>query len=91
MLSIRDTHVISASWEAPFSWRDFPITNYTVTMQLSNDEQRTVVLNSDTLSYNITIDDLASSCMNIILSVYATSEVGTSEPGITYMALPAGK
>ena len=90
--SIVNESSVQIRWEAPFTWQDYPIVNYTVevTSQAIAELLTSVVLGPDSLSYTLTQMKYSNSCTNLTFSLHATSEVGTSLPGITYGAFPAG-
>ena len=83
---------IQVEWEAPFTWDDFPITNYTVVAinQTSQEQLASAVLSPDMLSYSLT--KTAEPCTNITFSVWANNSVGEShQPGIVHGAFPTSE
>ena len=87
---------MQVEWDKPFTWHDFPITNYDVKFNISSDIENFIsssVLSPDTLSFSVTQFDLSSSpsCTYITFSVRANNDVGYSEPGIVQGAFPYGK
>ena len=93
--SVVDILTVQVEWEAPFSWEDFPITNYTVLVDISHQnttsEQRIAILGPDILSYNLTQQPPTSACSNVTFSVHANNSVGSSPAGTTQGSFPAGK
>lgn len=93
--SVLDILTVQVEWEAAFSWEDFPISNYTLVVQVSHEnassEQRIAILGPDVLSYNLTQPPPTSACSNLTFSVYANNSVGSSLAGTTQGAFPAGK
>ena len=94
VLAVVDVLTAQVEWEAPFTWEDFPITNYTVTVGISNQtysQLETVILGLDTLSYNLTQTAPSSSCTNVTFTVVASSSVGPSAPGVAQGSFPSSK
>lgn len=93
--SVVNVSTVRVEWAAPFTWQGFPITNYTVTVEVSNQTsaewvELVSVLSPNTLSFNLTKSSCPLSCMELSFLVTATSEVGTSLPGTVQGRFAAG-
>ena len=78
------------AWEIPFTWDDFPITEYLVEVynDTSGEQLTSTTLNPDTFSYNVT-RTTSTSCSNVTFLVWARSRAGRSRPGNTQGAFPS--
>ena len=76
-------------WTAPFTWSDFPITNYTVIVRDHLTEDLHEITKQDT-QYTHTVITEGSSCYRLDISVAANSRAGRSEAVITRTGHPIG-
>ena len=89
-----DVLTVQVEWEAPFTYQDFPITNYTVTVEMSNQtssQLENFILSPDTLSYNLTQTAPSAFCTNLTFSVVASNNVGPSLPGVVQGSFPSSE
>ena len=80
---------IQVQWQAPFTWHDYPIINYTVeiTNETSAELLASAVLGPDSLLYSLT-QMTPSSCTNLTIVLYANNSLGRSPSGIVQGAFP---
>ena len=76
-------------WDEPFTWQDFPITNYTMEVadKINEELLASEVLSPDTLSYAVTV----AVPFNLTFSVRASNSIGTSMPGTVQGAIATGE
>lgn len=78
------------AWDEPFTWQDFPITNYTVEVfdEANEDLLASEVLSPDTLTYVI----LVAVPFNLTFAVQASNSIvqGAVGTGEIYLLLPMG-
>ena len=85
---------VLVQWQVPFTWTNFSITNYTLTVEIVNQtstEAEVSILNADTLSYYLTQTGPSSSCVNLTFSVVASNSNGPSLPGRTQGSFPSSE
>ena len=74
-------------WRAPFTWSQFPITSYNVTVfdDLTNDSTSNIVPVNDSHSQNLSFDGITygESCYLIIFYVSAMNQLGEGEHTMT--------
>ncbi len=70
-------------WSAPFTWPQFPITSYNVTVinELTNNSTTTIMPINDSVSQNLSIDGITygESCYRITFFVSAMNQLGVGE------------
>ena len=90
---------VQVEWSEPFTWEAYPITGYSLTVNVSETEDTAVLtraplisskLSPDTHNYSLT-NLTAPTCTNLTFSLQAISHVGNSLPGIVFGALPESK
>ncbi len=91
MLVIQDIFIIR--WDPVFSWSEYPVTGYRVTLLRSNGQQLLDQTGSST-SINITLQQaslfgaLLEECEELVFSVSAINELGEGEQGSITGGLP---
>ena len=93
MFSVLDNLTVQVEWDAPFTWEDFPITNYTLLVVIAyhnTSVQQTVIFNPSVFSYNLTRTQ-EPVCSNLTFSVSASNSVGSSSASMTQGSYPSGK
>ena len=88
VLSAVNETTLQVQWEAPFTWEDFPITNYTVEVFNQTNRLDEVVFNPNVFSYDITRMAPFFCGTNLTFYVLAINSVGISLPGIAQGAFP---
>lgn len=88
-----DESAVAVEWEEPFTWHDFPITNYTVEVfnQTSEELLAHDVVSADMHSYNHTRSGPQHHCSNFVICVNASNGVGTSSSGCIHGSFPTRK
>ena len=81
-VSIDDDDItFTLSWNEPFAGI-YPIVNYTVTINCTNDATCPVVVNTDNVTRTADVNFITDLSMMTTLSVTATNTIGTSDPAI---------
>ena len=100
-LHILNATILQLSWLPPFTWEDYPIVNYTI--QIHNRDtgevmNRTIDVTSTSMFVMspVTFNDstphgeVVQRCEELVFTVYATSNIGQSEPGEINGGFPIG-
>ena len=90
MLSINNSVIHTLSWDAPFTWPDFPIISYVVNItNLSNRVTNlTVIHHNDSHKVIHQFTSQGDSCYEIEISVVANNTVGDSKPAVLSVGHP---
>ena len=78
-------HILT--WSMPFTWPEFPITNYTIIIRI--DGEPDAILNSTTIQ-NFTHTSFGCNCYTINFSVAANNQLGRSEAVDIHSGHPIG-
>ena len=80
-------------WDPPFTWLDYEIQRYTVTMEnrRSGITDSPVVLAPANLTYTRTAEAPAQHCAELRFNVTASNALGDSAPAIVIGGFPKGK
>ncbi len=97
MSSILNTDTLLITWEQPFTWDLYPITEYSIVIETadSNLQDNNTVLINTTLSpsifsYNVTSEEVPE-CTELAITMTARNSIGRSAPQVSMAALPDGK
>ena len=84
---------LQLDWDPPFTWPDFEILNYTVTMEnrSSGTTANPVVLTPANLTYTLTAEAPAEHCAELRFNVTASNALGDSNPAVVIGGFPKGK
>ena len=80
-------HIIS--WSAPFTWSQYPITNYTININNHHGEYITVVKPSDNFIYTHT--SYGKNCYQLDVSLAASSQIGQGSASSIHSGHPVSK
>ena len=97
-LHMLNTTTLQLSWLPPFTWVDYTIVNYTI--QIHNRATREVMnriinvistaMSPVTFNYSTPHGEVLQRCEELEFTVYATSNIGQSEPGDVNGGFPIG-
>ena len=84
---------LQLDWDPPFTWPDYEILNYTVTMEnrSSGITDSPVVLTVTDLTYTLTAEAPAEHCAELRFNVTASNALGDSAPAVVIGGFPKGK
>jgi len=89
-LHVVDATTLRLSWEPPFTWSQYEILRYIVTMEnrSNGDVLPPVILNPSNTTYIITASAPVQSCAELRFSVTAHSALGASTPAVVAGGFP---
>ena len=80
------------SWTAPFTWSDFPIVNYSLTVYNHlNGDTTTIVKTANFTVYTYQFVSHGHECYDIDFKVIATNRLGGSQPYRVQAGHPIGR
>ena len=98
--SVMEADTVLVEWTEPFTWAQYPITSYSLTIKNATETEDSaslakvplfsVELSPSTHFYAIT-SSMVPACTNLTFSLKAINMIGTSLAGIIYIALPDSK
>ena len=95
-LHILNTTTLQLSWLPPFTWEDYPIVNYTIqihnraTRDVMNRIMNATAMSPVTFNYSTPHGEVVQRCEELVFTVYASSNIGQSEPGEINGGFPIG-
>ena len=89
MLLINNTVVHTLSWDAPFTWPNFPITGYAVNITSYSDNVASLTTIQGNDSHIIRqFMSHGDSCYDIVITVAALNSIGDGEPAVLSVGHP---
>ena len=82
-LRVINSTALEVEWDEPFTWDEFPIQQYAVTMHNSSSDSPPQPMTVDDHSMLVTLDAETMTCSELTFEVTATNSNGESTPGTT--------
>ena len=90
-LNVLSTTQLQISWSEPFTWEEFPILDYTITVYNTSDQRITSSTVIDQTMFYITQDIEMMVCSELQIDVSARSQVGRGSVESVTGGFPVGE